>query len=161
MGGCVSQWITLGGTIFKHPGMNKTVPNTTGLASWSLLYCSMQVPEGSWMPAITPSNNYSLFSGHLSSKRFNVGKTTDCCPKQQEKRVPLPTATCHLEPLSSRSAELASVSITIGKKHQFVFPADLNSYHNQIKPLITSQTIHPLPGSPGAELYTRTNRQFL
>lgn len=127
MGQCVSQWITLGWTIFKHPGMNKTpnhiLPTTTTLSSWSLLYCGVPVAVGPlvphcahpWMPAIASSTDRSSFSGRSASKRLNMGKTTDRCPKQQGERVPLPTTTCHLKPSPSGCAELVSVSITVGK----------------------------------------------
>lgn len=114
MGECVSQGITLGGTIFKHPGTDKILShillNTTTWASWSPLYWWQLVHV---MPAIASSSSCSHFSGHPASKPFNTGR--DRCPKLQGEKAPLPRATCHLKPVSSGSAEVVPVSITIGK----------------------------------------------
>lgn len=106
--------IPIGGAIFKHLGMNKILNhillNTTTWASWSPLYWWQLVHV---MPAIASSSNCSHFSGHPASKPLNTGR--DRCPKQQGEKAPVPTATCHLKPVSSGSAEVVPVSITIGK----------------------------------------------
>lgn len=175
MGWCVSQWITLGWTIFKHPGMNKTpnhiLPNTTTLASWSRLYCRVPAAVGPsvlhcahpWMPAIASSTDRSRFSGHPAAKQLHMGKAADGCPKPQGERVPLPTTTCHLKPSSSgeRNCRASFYEHCHWRKHCSASLAYLKCCHDRIKPLSISQTIHLLPGSPDAELYTRVNRQFL
>lgn len=157
MGECVSQGITLGGTIFKHPVTDKILShillNTMTWASWSPLYWWQLVHV---MPAIASSSSCSHFSGHPASKPFNTGR--DRCPKPHGGKAPVPRATCHLKPLSSGSAEVVPVSIN-WEIHCFVSPAHLKCCHNQIKPPSVSQTLCPLFGFP--ELYTRTNRQFL
>lgn len=112
MGQCVCQGMTPGGTIFKHPRVSKILNHilliTTTWASWSLLWQLVCVT-----PAISSSSNCSHFSGHPASKPLSMGR--DCCPKQQGQRAPLPRATWHLKPMSSRTAEAVPVRITIGK----------------------------------------------
>lgn len=106
------------------------LPTTTTFASWSPLYCGVPPAVGPfvlhcahpWIPAIISRTDHSRFSGYPASKRFNMGKLTDCCPKQQGERVPLPATTCHLKSSSSRSAELVSASITIGKSTVLCLP---------------------------------------
>lgn len=152
MGQCVSQGIILGGTIFKHPGINKTLnhirPNTMTWPSWSPLNWWQLVHV---MPVITSSSNCSHFSGHPASKPLSTWAGITAQNSREGGHH------CQ-EPPATWSPCLAGLQryflpvIPLG--NCFVFPAHLMCCHKQIK----SQTIRSLFGFP--ELCIRTNSFF-
>lgn len=142
MGQCVSQGITLGGTISKHPGINKILNhillNTMAWPSWSLLHWWQLIHV---IPVIASSSHCSHFSGHSASKPLNMGR--DSCANSRER-----WHHCQ-EPPATWSLCLAEVSLwAMPLGNCFVFPAHLKCCHKQIKSLSISQTIRPLFGFP-------------
>lgn len=100
MGQCVSQGITLGGTILKHLGihkiLNQILLNTMTWLSWLPLHWWQPVHV---IPVIASSSNCSHFSGHPASKSLSTWAGI-AAQNSREGGHHCQEATCPLKPLS-------------------------------------------------------------
>lgn len=164
MGWWVSQWITPGWTIFKHPGINKTLnnilPNTTTLPSWPPLSCGVTVSvvpsvlhcARPWTRVIASGS----FPGHPVSKQLKTGKPQIAAQNSGERGYH-----CQQWPATWGPclAGLQSYFLWALPLEKTLF-CILNTPEQLSQPNETPQRFPDYPPSPWLSRCTRTNTQF-